>query len=250
MSFNKFVKRSLIGLGWAIATPAIFSSSAQAATYSLSASDSYFTFAGNVSGTSDIRLLSDKASAIGFAGFDTNSFIQFDLSTLQIPNVQNKFSQATLQLEYDPVLTEPANLIPATIDRPVNVSVYDLSAPFDRVNGNDADIDFGETGENAIATLSVGAEGIYNWDVTTLVKRWLTDNSDDTDLALSGVFGNVNIDDRNSYASFFPAGATEGLAPTLFVQTVPEPASLTAALLLGSGLILAQKRRSQNLSQQ
>ena len=252
MSFSTLAKRSFmswsVGLVCTIISPTVFSSSAQASTFNQSASDSYFTFAGNISSSSDIRLLSDKATAIGFEGLDTISFIQFDLSSLQTPKVRNKFSQASLQLEYDPVLTEPANLIPATSDRPVNVSVYDLNAPFDPVNGNVDDIDYGENGENAIATVSVGNGGIYSWDVTTLVKSWLNGAEADTDLALSGVFDNVNIDDRNSYASFFPAGATEGLAPTLVVQTVPEPASLAAVLLAGSGLLITQKRRTQKLS--
>ena len=233
--------------GLAIATFTTIPSVAKAATFNVPASDSYFTFAGNISDTSDIRLLSDKATAIGFEGLDTISFLQFDLSALQTPELQAKFQKATLKLEYDSVLTEPANLIPATPDRPVNVSVYGLTAPFDAVNGNVDDIAFGVDGKQAISTATVGADGIYTWDITTLVRQWLTDSEPNTDLALSGVFGNVDIDGRNSYASFYPAGTTEGLAPTLVVKTVPEPASLAALVLVGSSLLIAQKRRPQVL---
>ncbi|MEM9164007.1 MAG: DNRLRE domain-containing protein [Cyanobacteria bacterium P01_F01_bin.4] len=237
------MKRLTVLTGLAIATTVMTPLAAEAATFKVTASDSYFTFAGNISGTSDIRLLSDKATAIGFEGLDTISFLQFDLSALQTPEVQTDFFKATLKLEYDSVLTEPANLIPATADRPVNVSVYALTAPFDDVNGNGNDIDFGVDGENAIATATVGDDGIYTWDVTTLVEPWLTNAVPDTDIALSGVFGNVDIDGRNSYASFYPAGATGGLAPTLVVETVPEPASLAALVLLGSGLMFTRKQR-------
>lgn len=234
--------KNLTVLGLAIAASAALPSMARAAVFTVPANDSYFTFAGNISGTSDIRLLSDKATAIGFEGLDTISFLQFDLSSLQIPKVQANFSQATLKLEYDSALTEPANLIPATAARPVNVSVYDLTAPFDDVKGNDNDIDYGPNGENAIATTTVGAEGIYTWDLTALVSQWLADAVPNTDIALSGVFGNVDTDGRNSYASFYPAGATEGLAPQLMVETVPEPASLAALAVLSSGLVFIRKR--------
>lgn len=243
----KYLKRSIVGLCLVLSAPMLLPSTAQAAAFNVTASDSYFTFAGNVSGSSDIRLLSDKATAIGFEGLDTISFLQFDLGELQTPEVQSKFEQATLQLTYDPVLTEPANLIPATGNRPVTVSVYDLTAPFDSADGNTtADIDFGAAGENAIASTSVGDGGTYTWDITSLVSQWLTGAELNTDLALSGVFGNVDIDGRNSYASFFPAGATAGLAPTITVKTVPEPNSLAALLLLGGGLAIAKKRQPQS----
>lgn len=58
------------------------------------------------------------------------------------------------------------------------------------------------------------------------------------------VFGDTDIDGRNSYASFLPAGASANLAPTLIVKTVPAPASLSAILLLGGGLAIARKRRA------
>ncbi|NEP18425.1 MAG: PEP-CTERM sorting domain-containing protein [Leptolyngbya sp. SIO4C1] len=241
------MKRFTVLTGLAIAATTITPLAAEAAVFKVTASDSYFTFAGNISGTSDIRLLSDKATAIGFEGLDTISFLQFDLSALQTPEIQDNFLQATLKLEYDSVLTEPANLIPATADRPVNVSVYDLTAPFDDVSGNGDDIDFGPDGENAIATATVGDDGVYTWDITTLVDQWLVTATSDTDIALSGVFGNVDIDGRNSYASFYPAGATAGLPPTLVIETVPEPTSIAALVLLGSGLMFSRKRRFQGL---
>ena len=38
------------------------------------------------------------------------------------------------------------------------------------------------------------------------------------DIAISGVFGNTNTDDRNSYAAFYPDEATDGLEPILVIE--------------------------------
>ncbi|MEL6136013.1 MAG: DNRLRE domain-containing protein [Cyanobacteria bacterium J06626_23] len=233
------MKKLALMAGAAITTT-LLPTQAQAAVFNITASDSYFTFAGNISGTSDIRLLSDKATAIGFEGLDTLSFIEFDFSGLAL---DSEFASATLQLTYDSVLTEPANLIPATPDRRVNVSVYDLTAPFDDVNGNVDDIDYGVDGENEIATATVSADGVYTWDISALVAEWLATDTPDTGLALSGVFGNVDIDGRNSYASFYPAGAATDLAPTIVIETVPEPANLAALALAGGGVLLVRRQR-------
>lgn len=183
----------------------------------LTTADSYYTFAGNVSGNSDLRLLSDKATAIGFDGLDTNSFLQFeavDTGGAVIPLIS-----ATLRLEHNEANLELARLIPATEDRPVNVSTYALEdgAEYDPVDGNDEDIDFGDNGANASATVSVGANGIYEWDVKELIEEPLFDGEDMV-IALSGVFGNTDTDGRNSYAGFFPTDATDGLEPTLVLE--------------------------------
>ena len=239
------VQTKLAGIGAAMIATAFVSPAATAAVFQVPASDAYYTFAGNVSANSDTRLLSDKATVIGFEGFETISFLQFDLTELPINIIQSDLLEANLVLEHDSDLA--GTLIPATTDRPVSVSVYGITAPFDNVNGNVDDIDFGTDGANAFATTFVGADGIYSWDLTTLVSDLASTEAEGIDLSLNGVFGNVNTDDRNSYASFYPVGSTEGLAPTLVIQTVPEPASIVALMLLGGGLLVTQKRRSQAL---
>ncbi|MEM6403640.1 MAG: DNRLRE domain-containing protein, partial [Cyanobacteria bacterium P01_D01_bin.116] len=186
-------------------------------TFEITANDAYFTFGGDVSESSDRRLLSDKATVIGFEGLDTISFLQFDLSDLPVDEIQSNLIEANLTLEYDSDLA--GTLIPATAERPVSVSAYEITAPFDNVNGNVDDINYGVDGNNAVATTIVGDDGIYNWDVTELVNDELLGSNTGVNVALSGVFGNENIDDRNSYASFYPAGATDGLAPTLVIET-------------------------------
>ena len=186
--------------------------------FEVKASDSYYTYSGNVSGNSDVRLLSDKATAIGFDGFDTNSFLHFE----DIPSskIGSGLVSAKLQLQHGSALTELSNLIPATEDRPVNVSSYGLNdgAEFDPVDGNDEDIDYGPNGSNASSIASVGANGIYQWDVTASIQDEL--DSGEINLALSGVFGNTDTDGRNSYAAFYPAGATDGLEPTLLIEAL------------------------------
>ncbi|MEM9002168.1 MAG: DNRLRE domain-containing protein [Cyanobacteria bacterium P01_F01_bin.86] len=235
----------LTGLGVAIATTTTFPLAAQAAVFNIPATTDYYTFAGSVSANSGTRLLSDKATAIGFEGLDTISFLQFDLTSLPLADIQTDLLQAELVLEHDSDLA--GTLIPATGDRPVSVSVYGITATFDNVDGNVDDIDYGVDGANAFATTSVGDDGIYTWDLTALVSDLADASAMGIDLALSGVFGNVNIDDRNSYASFYAAGTTEGLAPTLKIQTVPEPASVAALMLLGSGLLWTRKQSSRVL---
>ena len=184
--------------------------------FEIAASDSYYTFSGNVSGNSDVRLLSDKATAIGFDGFDTNLFLHFE--GVPSAKIGPGLISAKLQLEHDSALTELSNLIPATEDRPVNVGSYALNddAEFDPVDGNDEDIDFGPNGSNASSIVSVGADGIYEWDVTASVENEL--DSGEVDLALSGVFGNTDTDGSNSYAAFYPAGSTDGFDPTLVIE--------------------------------
>ncbi|MEL4896960.1 hypothetical protein [Crocosphaera sp. Alani8] len=187
--------------------------------FEIEANDAYYTFRDQVSDNSDARLLSDKATAIGFPeSFQSVSFLNFE--GLPVSMVESGLISAELKLEYNPALAE--TLIPATEDRPVSVSTYGLveGSVFNPVNGNLEDINYGVDGSEAISEVSVGDEGIYHWDVTALVADELTNPSDDDlSVVLSGVFGNVDIDERNSYAAFYPVGATEGLAPTLIIET-------------------------------
>lgn len=235
------IQTKLAGIGVAMMATAFASPAATAAVFQVPASDAYFTFAGSVSGTSGNRLLSDKANVIGFEGFETISFLQFDFTGLPLEKIQSDLIEAKLVLEHDSELA--GTLIPATAERLVSVSVYGLTAPFDDVNGNVGDIDFGVDGANAFATTSVGADGIYSWDLTDLLRDLASTSAAGIDLSLNGIFGNVNTDDRNTYASFYPVGATEGLAPKLVIQTVPEPASVAALVLLGSSLLVLKKQR-------
>ncbi|MEL7313414.1 MAG: PEP-CTERM sorting domain-containing protein [Cyanobacteria bacterium J06559_3] len=239
------IQTKLASVGAAVVAIAAFSPAATAAVFQVPASDGYFTFAGNISENSDVRLLSDKATVIGFEGFETLSFLQFDLTGLPLDTIETDLVKASLLLEHDSDLA--GTLIPATADRPVSVSAYGLTAPFDDVNGNVDDIDFGVDGANAIATTSVGADGVYSWDLTDLISYLASSDSEGFDVSLNGVFGNVNTDDRNTYASFYPVGATAGLSPQLKIQTVPEPASVAALMLLGSGLFFCKKRRARAL---
>ena len=182
-------------------------------TVEIPASEGYYTSEGDVTRFSNARLRSDKATAVELEGLDNISFLNFDLSSLS----QSIITKAELMLEHDSVLAD--TLTPATEDNPVSVSAYEITAPFDAVNGNVNDIDYGEAGSNAIATTLVGDDGIYSWDVTELIEDKLLNSNSEVDIALSGVFGNENTGDLNSYASFYPAGVTIGLEPTLIVET-------------------------------
>ena len=189
------------------------------AVFEIPASDSYYTYAGNVSRNSDRRLLADKANVIGFPDRQTISFLQFDLTDADgiSSDAIGDVIGAEVKLEHDSDLAP--TLISATDERPLSLSTYRLTAPYDPVNGNVDDIDYGVNGANAISTTVVGDDGIYNWDLTELVDELTNSSASKVELALSGVFGNVNTDGRNSYASFYPANATDGLEPTLVIET-------------------------------
>jgi len=63
-----------------------------------------------------------------------------------------------------------------------------------------------------------------------------------TALALSGVFGNVDIDGRNSYAAMHAVGSESGLSPRLKIAPIPVPAPL-AMLAVAIGVIILAGRR-------
>ena len=235
-----FTTKSFVYLSLSTLTVLTVQSEAQASLKAL-ASDAYYTFGPNVSANSDLRLLVDKAADIGFPDLQSISFLKFD-SFPTLPEGENFRAILKLQQETDLLeIGEP--LIPATDDRPLSVSVYNLLAPFDDVNGNIADIDYGVDGANAIATTLVGDNGVYNWDITSLVNQWIEDPSSNNGLALSGLFGNVN-DGRNAYAGLITVGTQEGRAPTIRFAPIPEPTSaigLFSFALLGLGSAFKRK---------
>ncbi|NJR62440.1 MAG: hypothetical protein HC769_28720 [Cyanobacteria bacterium CRU_2_1] len=183
-------------------------------TVTLPALDAYYTYEGNISARSNVRLLADKANVIGFPGRETFSFLQFDPASLPTDLLDQEFT-VTLTLQQDSSLA--STLIPATDDRPVSLSVYDLTAPFNdtQPGGNIADIAYGENGANTVDTIEVGNDGLYNWDITTLIQQWAIDPTNNDGLAISGFYGNVDTDGRNSYGIFHTVGSTTGQVPIL-----------------------------------
>ena len=205
------------------------------------ASEAYYTFGSNVSANSGIRLLGDKAANIGFPDFQSISFLRFDQALLPDSTLQDRGRVAFLTLQQDPSLAP--TLIPASTARPVSLSVYRLTDLFDPVGGNVDDIDYGASGVNAVATTEVGRPGTYRWDITALVDEWIMSPATNFGIALSGVFGNIDIDGRNSYGIFHTVGSTAGLAPALVV--VPEPATLALMMLALAILAFATGRNGR-----
>ena len=203
----------------------------------IAADDAYYTFGANVSANSGIRLLGDKAADIGFPDFQSISFLRFNQSDLPTTPFGPGGPIVELVLQQDRSLAP--TLIPASNNRPVVLSVYDLNGIFDPINGNLADIDYGLDGANSIATTAVGNDGFYRWNITELVNQWILDPLSNNGLALSGLFGNTNIDDRNSYGIFHTVGSATGAAPTLFVVSEPP-----VVMLLTIGLLIVLLGRS------
>jgi hypothetical protein len=232
--------QTLSSVSIATLTLTVFGSTAHAFTFSIAASDAYYAFRGSVS-SNTTRLLGDKATVIGLPGQDTVSFLKFNLAGLNINS--NEPYKAILTLQHDPARLG-ATLLPASNARPVSLSAYDLVNPFDRTKpgGNLFDVNYGPNGSRAVATTTVGNPGIYTWDVSTLFNRWVQTPTSNNGIALSGIFGNVNIDDRNSYGIFHTVGSTTGLVPTLQVEAVPEPTTMLGAALFGVGILLKKRR--------
>ena len=217
---------------------------ASASASSISATEAYYTFGENVS-SNTTRLLSDKATVIGFPGLETISFLLFDPADLPSTPLAPRNLRATLKLEHDPDALADT-LIPASDARPVRASVYALGGTWDPVSGNLADIQYGPGGADAVSRTLIGDPGVYSWNVTELIDEWITGAQGLTALSLSGVFGNVNIDDRNSYATLHTVGSSTGLVPHLEIAPVPLPASFWLML---AALPLLSRRLRGRLSQ-
>lgn len=217
----------------------------------VSASEAYYMFGPNVSANSGARLLADKAADIGFPDLQSVSFLRFDQGDLPTTTLASRGLTARLTLQQDNNLA--STLIPASNERPLSLSIYGLTNVFDAVNGNLADIDYGADGANAIATTLVGDNSLYHWDITSLIDEWITTPALNFGFALSGLFGNSDIDGRNSYGIFHTVGSTTGLAPSFAIVSVPEPSTFVIlalgllAVLLGHH-IRAGARREPSLS--
>ena len=205
------------------------------------ASDAYYTFGPNVSANSGSRLLADKAADIGFPSLQSISFLKFDQASLPGSTLKSRNRRALLTLQQDSGLAP--TLIPASDGRPVSLSIYGLTAAFDSINGNLGDIDYGIDGASAIATELVGDNGLYRWDITDLVDQWISTPSSNNGFAVSGLFGNTDIDGRNSYGIFHTVGSATGLAPSVIVA-VPEPSTF-GMLFAGMTVLFLIGRRSR-----
>ncbi|MEM7225834.1 MAG: DNRLRE domain-containing protein [Pseudomonadota bacterium] len=232
-------RRLTLGLAAAAIGFCVASTAQAGVIQTVTASDAYYTFGPNVSANSGLRLLADKAADIGFPDLQSISFLMFDQSDLPSTPLGPSGLTAELVLQHDNSLA--STLIPASDDRPVFLSVYALTASFDAVNGNLGNIDYGVDGANGFATAEIGDNGFYRWDITELVDQWILNPSTNNGLALSGLFGNVDIDGRNSYGIFHTAGATAGLEPAFSVVTVSEP-STAAIFLMGLSALFLRRR--------
>ncbi len=208
------------------------------AAVTVPAVDAYYAFR-TVPSANTTRLLADKATPIGLPGQDAIAFVAFDRTTL--PSAVPDGERALLRLEHDADLAGSLRLPSA--DRPLNLGVYGLFAPFDSDRGgagNAFSVAFGPGGSNAIDTATITTSGVYLWDVTEVVQGWLADPDAITALAISGIYGNEGYDPFNAYAAFHTVGSSLGMAPNLHVTPLPAAAWM---LLAGVGALYGLRRR-------
>jgi hypothetical protein len=201
------------------------------AAVTVPAIDAYYAFR-TVPSANTTRLLADKATAIGLPGQDAISFVAFDRASL--PAAIPDGEKALLRLQHDTSLA--GNLRLPSAERPLNLGAYGLFAPFnsDRDGrGNAFTVAFGPQGSSVIDVATITENGIYSWDVTETVKGWLADPDAITALAISGIYGNRDLDPFNAYGAFHTVGSSLGMAPNLHVTPLPAAAWMLLAALGG-----------------
>lgn len=221
MNKVKFALATILGLSSVNASAAVFSISHDIYSYGGGYSD-------------NDRMIVNNAGA--GTSFESVAFMEFDLSNLGDYTVGDA---ATLNLE---MYCSPWLSCTGKSGETMEISVNRILGGQDVGNVTDASgvaALYAAIDTVAAATITVGAIGMYAWDITDLLAELVT--GDNVGFALTARNGSS---DGGIYNNYFYSSIGSGMVPN--VTTVPVPA---AVWLFGAGLIglVGVARRKSNL---
>ena len=94
---------------------------------------------------------------------------------------------------------------------------------------------------SAVATQTVTTSGFITWDITTLVKAWVSGTQANDGVIVQVPDSNTNVD--IGFADVDSNPAIAGSAPSLTVNAVPEPSSIVLSVLGLAGFSIGRVRR-------
>jgi hypothetical protein len=175
-------------------------------------------------------------------GHDLLSFIQFDLSTLTADGVTaGEVTSAKLKLRSTTNTLGSGDPPVAVNEKPLIVNVSALGADWaeNTILWSTAPAVVGGVAASAEVT-SVGQ--LVEFDVTALVKDWLSGSLANFGMQLSQLDETFNAAGNRAAATFVAASGAAADRPMLEVTAVPEPSSL---VLLGVAGLLAMRFRKR-----
>jgi len=170
-------------------------------------------------------------------GADFRSLLQFDLSSITIPSAEITSATVTLYCSGLGVSGGPANGGLVTLS-PINTAWSESAADS---NGATWNRFFGPTPtlsfDAPAASQTVTGAGFVTWDVTNLVKQWLSGTRANNGFIIQTAGTNMDI----GFADTDSNPEVAGSAPRLSV--VPEPGSVALIAAAGGTMCLARRRR-------
>lgn len=183
--------------------------------------------------TDNERLLINNDGAVGGSGgFEFIGFMKFDLLDLPATPVTEAWFSLDKYCRGSFSCTDASNSMDVSVQR---ITADVESADVATLNASLA---------AEIARISVAADGIYSWDITSLVNDWITGAESNYGFAITGRFDSLSDPDGdgdlNLYNNYFVSSGPytdaphSGFGPRISPSVIPVPA---AVWLMGSGLL-------------
>lgn len=183
--------------------------------------------------TDNERLLINNDGAAGGSGsFEFISYMKFDLVDLPTTPVAEAWFSLDKYCRAGFSCTDASNSM--------EVSVQRITA--DVESSNATTLNSSLAGE--VARVSIGVDGVYSWNITSLLNDWITGTETNYGFAITGRFDTLSDPDGdgtlNLYNDYFVSSgpyadpAHSGFGPRITPSVVPVPAAMW---LMASGLL-------------